>query len=230
MDELDLFCATSLYDFDMSLLDYYARQGHVFLTTKQVMAVTKKTYGQIRYAIFNYELDAFYIFGDYRITIQAVRDYFNKDQETYEAVYHSVMNTVELDGVYELALGSGVQQAYRSVIQHHYPISAIDDLLLKNKVYDYEAMKDGQTDARDFYDIPSLNIPDRMLIGDLSLLLNVPVIRLMAMFNASDPYQELTYPEIYDFLVEKEVVNANIPFSGFSSQSFIKDDGQPELF
>lgn len=215
---------------NLSLLDFYARQGLVFLTTKQVMTVMSKSYGQIRYAIMNYELDAFYIEGDYRITIQACKDYCNKLQEQYESIYHAVMGKLELDGVYELANGSNISRLVESVHQHGYPITAIDDLLKKTGKFDYDRMDQGETAKKDFYNIKSLAIPDCILLCDFANMLSVNVAKLFQFFETQDPYVELTYPEVFDFLVEHEVVNASVPFTTGCSQLIVSPARQLELF
>lgn len=229
MFEADLF-QLDLYDASNSLLDHYVQQGIVFLTTKQVMQILNKTYGQIRYAILNYELDAFYLFGDYRITASAIRDYQEKGQEEYERPYHSVMLRLELDGVYELANGSDLRPIKKSLDLQKMPYTVIDDLIHKSKHYHYDQEYEGYTEKNDFYDIPSLAIPDKILLGSLAELLNISAEKLKSYFGTSDNFHELSFTDVYDLLVESEVVNMNIPLKNEGSQKIFNMDGQLNLF
>lgn len=230
MPELDLFVTSANTSFCVALLDEYVRQGFVFLTPKQVMAVLDKTWGQVRYAIYNYALDCYLVCGEYRITVQALKDYINGVQEAYEKAYHDVMLQGELSGVYELVSEGRIPAVYRSVLQHGYPVSAIDDLLNKDHFYSYDNMEPGVTEVEDFYDVASLPIPGHMYVYELADMLQVDSSALCRDMDVASYTTLLDYPSINDYLVIKQFLNANIPVSLADSQNFVKDDGQLSLF
>lgn len=213
-----------------ALLDQCVQQGFVFLTPKQVMMILGKSWGQVRYAIYNYELDCYMTCGEYRITVQALEDYINGEQAAYEAAYHDVMLQVELSGVHSLAFEGRIKEAYRSLIQHGYPVSALDDLLLKTTQRSYDDMAPGTTEAMDFYGIDQLPIPDHMYLYELADMLQVSSSDLCEDMGVDDYAALLDYPTIYDYLVVEQFLNADIPVSVKVSQKVSKEDGQLFLF
>ena len=229
---LDLFFEENLFEcqYNLSLLDYYAQQGFMFLNTRQVQSVLNKTYGQIRYAIFNYELDAFLIAGDYRMTHQAVRDYIDSKQEEYESLYHYIMSRRELSGIYDAAMGYDLAKAVRAIKTKRYPITAIDSLLEKDKTFEYDNLPCGTTIIRDCYDVDSLNLPEEARIGDWATLLNVPVNKLMLDLKVTDSFYLIPFKTFKEYLVSSELVNLNIPIQEWGSQSEKSEVGQLELF
>ena len=229
---LDLFASENLFEskYNLSLLDYYARQGFIFLNTRQVQTVLNKTYGQIRYAIFSYELDAFLIAGDYRMTHQAVKDYIDAKQESYEALYHYVMSRRELSGVYDAAMGYDLSGALRAIRTKHYPITAIDGLLEKDRTYEYDDLPCGTTVVRDYYNIDYLGLPEEACIGDWAVLLNIPANKLMQDLKVVDPFYLISFKTFKEYLVKREFVNLNIPIQEGSSRFDKTDAEQLELF
>ena len=212
------------------LLDSYAQQGLVFLTPKQVMAALGKTWGQVSYAIRNYMMDCFIICGEYRITIQAVRDYIDNLQSSFEEAYHEAMNRRELTGVHALAFDGQIRPALDSLRSQGYPDSAIDDLLDKSVQQHYAQMPAGTTQVDDFYDIPSLPLYDEMYVFELADLFQVDADSLARDMHADGPRSIIEYPSIYDYLVIEEFLNANVPVKVAPSQKIVSEVGQLELF
>lgn len=227
-DDFNL-ASTGFNDPDLALLDYYAQQGFVFLTSTQARAVLKKTYGQLRYLTLNYALDAYAICGKYRYTIQALKDCIDNKQGLFEQAYHNAMLKRELSGIHALAFRGSITEALYSIQVHGYPVTAIDDLVAKTEKYYYDEMDEGSTELEDFYDIPSLPIPEKIYLGDLAAMFQVsPVDLAKEMQVSSDAL--LSYPEVYDYLVVKQLLNMNIPVLIDTSDKISKDDGQLFLF
>ena len=212
------------------LLDYYVQQGFVFLTPDQVMKVTGKTWGQIRYAIYNYDLDCYIPCGEYRITVQALKDYIDGVQDRYERPYHDAMLQRELSGIHALAFEGRITEAYGSLLSHGYPVSAMDDLMQKTRQSCYNDMPAGETEAEDFYDIPSLPIPDKAYLYELADMFQVSSRALCNEMGISDYTAQVDWPTVYDYLVIEQFLNRNIPVQVSRSQKIIKDDGQLMLF
>ena len=233
-DTLDLFIEEANHFVvghnNLSLLDYYARQGFLFLNTRQVQNVLNKTYGQIRYAIFSYELDAFLIDGDYRITHKAVMDYINAEQERYEETYHYIMSRRELSGVYAAAMGYNISSAVKALITKRYPITAIDGILEKDRTYGYDDLPQGETVVRDYYDIDSLGLPDEASVGDWARILNIAPQRLIRDLKPLKSVYLISFKTFKEYLVKREFVNMNIPIKEGDSQSDEEASMQLELF
>ena len=211
------------------LLDYYVQQGFVFLTPDQVMKVTGKTWGQIRYAIYNYDLDCYIPCGEYRITVQALKDYIAGAQDEIDQLSHNVMLQRELSGVHALVFEGKIREAYSSLLSHGYPASDIDGLLLKNTQWEYDSMPEGSTEAEDYYDVLSLGLED-MPLYDFASLLQVSTKKLQDEMDIRDYSTILTKNVLNDYLVIKQFLNANIPVRMPASQNISNDDGQLFLF
>lgn len=194
------------------------------------MAVLGKTWGQVRYAIFNYELDCYIICGEFRITVQALKDYIDGVQDRYERPYHDAMLQRELSGIHALAFEGRITEAYGSLLSHGYPVSAMDDLMQKTRQGCYNEMPAGETEAEDFYDIPSLPIPDKVYLYELADMFQVSSRALCNEMGISDYTAQVDWPTIYDYLVVEQFLNRNIPVQVSRSQKIIKDDGQLMLF
>lgn len=227
---LDLFgfeipTGTTNINNQLSLLDEYCQQGFIMLKTSQAMKILNLTYGQIRYAILNYELDAYLICNRFRITPAAIKSFLSKEQELFERQYHEEMLKHELSGVYNLAFKGNIPEALASLKRHSYPISSLDDLCAKNKQYKYDSMEAGTTEPYDFYDIESLGLPPQIDLYVLAAILQVQTADIAAELNVSSN-AILSYPEVYDYLMVKQLLNINIPISDSSSQKIIKESGQ----
>ena len=175
------------------------------------MAVLGKTWGQVRYAIFNYELDCYIICGEFRITVQALKDYIDGVQDRYERPYHDAMLQRELSGIHALAFEGRITEAYGSLLSHGYPVSAMDDLMQKTRQSCYNDMPAGETEAEDFYDIPSLPIPDKAYLYELADMFQVSSRALCYEMGISDYTAQVDWPTIYDYLVVEQFLNRNIP-------------------
>lgn len=211
------------------LLDYYVQQGFVFLTPDQVMKVTGKTWGQIRYAIYNYDLDCYIPCGEYRIAVQSLKDYIAGAQDEIDQLSHNVMLQRELSGVHDLVFEGRIQEAYSSLISHGYSASDIDELLHKDKQWIYDSMPEGSTKADDYYDVPALGL-DEMPLYDFATLLQVSTKKLQDEMDIRDYSTVLTKTVLNDYLVIKQFLNANIPVKMPTSQNLSNDDGQLFLF
>lgn len=211
------------------LLDYYVQQGFVFLTPDQVMKVTGKTWGQLRYAIYNYDLDCYIPCGEYRIAVQSLKDYIAGAQDEIDQLSHNVMLQRELSGVHDLVFEGRIQEAYSSLISHGYSASDIDELLRKDKQWIYDSMPEGSTKADDYYDVPALGLED-MPLYDFATLLQVSTKKLQDEMDIRDYSTVLTKNVVNDYLVIKQFLNANIPVKIPTSQNLSNDDGQLFLF
>ncbi len=210
------------YLFDMtidpkSLLADMSQRGFVFLTPKQVCSITDKTWGMIRYAALNYALDAYLIKGNFRFTISAVEDYLDNVEESFEKAYHDSISRREIYGAYALREGS-VEPLVTSLKSHGIPMTSIDDLMDIRLPEPYEMQPSGETELDDFYGIDSLDLPDELPVWHLADVLQIPEEVICEDMGVSKT-DVLEYMSVYDWLVSKQLVNANIGDKVALSQS-----------
>lgn len=219
-----------LFDIDMdpkSLLAGYSQRGFVFLTPKQVCEITGKTWGMIRYAAYNYALDAYTVEGNLRFTVGAVMDYLDGVQESFEENFRYTMSRLEVYGAYALRDGI-VQPVIASLKSHGHSLTAIDTLLDIEIPKRYADQPQGSTDQEDFYGIGLLDLPDRMAVWELAELMQLP-IDLVSRSMGCKASDIVDYPEVYDFLMSKQLVNVSIADKQASSQSSDSLSGQLTL-
>lgn len=211
------------YLFDMtidpkSLLADMSQRGFVFLTPKQVCSITDKTWGMIRYAALNYALDAYLIKGNFRFTISAVEDYLDNVEESFEKAYHDSISRREIYGTYALREGS-VAPLVTSLKSHGIPMTAIDELMDIKLPEPYDMQAPGKTELDDFYGIDFLDLPDEVPVWYLSDVLQMPAEIICEDIGVSKT-DVLEYMSVYDWLVSKQLVNANIGDKVALSQSY----------
>lgn len=219
-----------LFDIDYdpkSLLSDLRQRGFLFLTPKQVCSVTDKTWGMIRYAAYNYALDAYSIAGNLRFTVSAVEDYLDGVQESFESSYRESMSRREVYGAYALREGS-VAPVVASLKSHGIPLTAIDDLIDIELPEPYDKQDQGVTEQEDYYGIDSLDLPDELETWRLAEIMQLPVDVVCSDMGVSKS-DTVVYSRLYGWLVSKQLVNACIGFKNALSQSSDNLSGQQFL-
>ena len=123
-----------------------------------------------------------------------------------------------------------IQEIYRSLQQHSYPVSAIDDLLLKDNQRAYDELPEGSTEMEDYYDIDRLNLPNLMYLYECADLLQVESRALCHDMKCASYSTILDREVVTEYLISKQFLNANIPVQLANSQNISKDSGQLLLF
>lgn len=210
-----------------SLLAGYSQRGFMFLTPKQVCSICGKTWGMIRYAAYNYALDAYMVAGNLRFTINALEDYIDQVQDNFEKSYHDTMSRLEIYGAYALRSGI-VTPAITSLRSHGHPITAVDYLMDITVPERYDKQPAGSTELDDYYDISLLGLPDRLAVWELAELMQLPM-NIVSKDIGARVDDILEFTSVYDWLVSKQLVNANIGDKLYVSQSLDNMSGQLSL-
>ena len=210
-----------------SLLAGYSQRGFMFLTPKQVCSICGKTWGMIRYAAYNYALDAYQVAGNLRFTTNAVEDYIDNVQDRFEKAYHDTMSRLEIYGAYALRSGI-VTPDITSLRSHGHPITAVDYLMDIEVPESYDKQPQGSTELDDYYDISLLGLPDRLAVWELAELMQLPM-NIVSKDIGARVDDILEFTSVYDWLVSKQLVNANIGDKLYVSQSLDNMSGQLSL-
>ena len=98
-------------------------------------------------------------------------------------------------------------------------MTAIDDLMDIRLPEPYEMQPSGETELDDFYGVDSLDLPDELPVWHLADVLQMPAEVICEDIGASKT-DVLDYMSVYNWLVSKQLVNANIGDKVALSQSY----------
>lgn len=108
---------------------------------------------------------------------------------------------------------------------------AIVNAHAKSDIYVSESSSIYEEAPQDYYCLPDLYLPNVMSVYELSLILEVPYLALQQEMNVSG---QITWPEVLDFLIEREFVNlpvfARKEVTRIKTMGAAEDDQQLSLF
>ena len=209
MVQPDLFTYSSISTRELLLCK--AQEGLVFYGIAQVAKMTGKTPFEVRYAIIStYHLDALRLGEEYRIPytgILAYLDYLENKTGEY----------VELDGSKDCDPGRMALYRYLSRLPHgHAPAGSRPYDLMEGKT---------EPNPRDWYSLQDLPLPYSARPTIWAMILGVPTELVTS--SVGSKRCEIEWPEIYDWLVECEVVNLPVPLDQTVT---MKNETEPCLF
>lgn len=209
MNQPDLFsyCRISTRE----LLLGKAREGLLFYGITQVATITGKTPFEVRYAIIaTYHLDALRLGDEYRIPYTAILDYL-------DYLENKTGEYIELDGSKDCDPGRIALYRYLAMLPHrHAPEGCMP----------YDSMP-GKTESCpvDWYSLPQLPLPDSAPAYVWASILGVTADVVEKGVGISGL---IGWPDMFDWLVECEVVNLPIPMELVSNRK--EEKMPPGLF
>lgn len=209
MFQPDLFTYSSISTRELLLCR--AREGLLFYGIAQVAAMTGKTAFEVRYAIIStYHLDALRLGGEYRIPYTGILGYL-------DYLENKTGEYVELDGSKDCDPGRMALYRYLSRLPHgHAPAGSRPYDLMEGKT---------EPNPRDWYSLQDLPLPYSARPTIWAMILGVPTELVTS--SVGSKRCEIEWPEIYDWLVECEVVNLPVPLDQTVT---MKNETEPCLF
>lgn len=190
-----------------------AREGLIFYGIAQTAAITGKTPFEIRYAIIaTYHLDALRLGDEYRIPYTAILDYL-------DYLENKTGEFTEMDGSKDCDPGRIGLYRYLSQLPHgHAPSGRCPFDRMEGKT---------EQSPQDWYSLQSLPFPFSAKASVWAMILGVPTDLVKESVGTCS--EDISWPEIYDWLVESEVIN--LPVSSESGESKPKKEtAPPSLF
>lgn len=208
----------------------YEAGGRFFLKIAEVSFILNKTEYEIRYAIQLYRIDALLVADCYRIPTSAIRTFILDDfQEAYYA-FLNIMKNWELSGVYALNFEKRISPVMESLQQKSHKPETVLDLLNKDKKRNYYDL-DYCEDIDDWYDLPNLlKWPEKAMIGDWANILRISSEILAHDMEVIDIFKPIEWPDIYDYLIAREMINLPIPYKPERAKQMTQKYSQPSLF
>lgn len=197
----------------MDRLSQVEARGIQFITIAQAAAVLGFTDYEVRYVISLYRLDALLIAGSYRIPVTAMKTFLTTDEQEAYNVFYRAIKAVEIKGVYSLVKDGSLEEVKSSLEALSLPLDRIIDLTEKDTFYNYSEMPGNEDNPIDWYGLDKINWPSaEATISDYAAVLQVHPRHLAAEIGRSASDQ-IDWPEFYDFLIEREVINLPCPFN-----------------
>lgn len=226
MDDFLFSIPTSIED----RIQAYEDNGRYFLTLQESAKVLGLSVYEVRYAILNYRLDALLVTGEYRILTDWIRTYGKCRSDDYTS-YARALEEMEFSGVHALAFEGRITEAVRRVEELDKPYQVLSDLVRFDRQRHYDDMPSEEEAVLDWYGLSSLTFwpADIACIGDWASLLRVNAL-VLAREMSIDPSSQVEWPEMYDFLVEREVLNLPCPFTVWQNRREDEPSGQLTLF
>ena len=207
----------ALFDFGetsaIDRLQVYEKKSVTFLNVAQTAKVLGYTDFEVRYAISCYRLDALVVVGEYRIATPFIRRYLKHKDDLDLRSYYQIAEGQALDGIYALVFDGYPQPLLAALKRTGTPIEAIDELMHKTQLKQYDKMPAEEPNPIDWYalaDLPSSG--QSMTVSSLAAWLRVSAKQLS--WDLHIPIDTLLdWPEIVDLLTEREVVNLPCPYT-----------------
>ena len=126
-----------------------------------------------------------------------------------------------LSGVHALNFEGRIDEVLSSLRDKHVPAEAVVSLLEKGVQYHYDDMPGDEDDVSDWYEIEQLQLPYRAPLYEYADIIGVKPEHIASELDVA-LQSILVFPDVYDLLVEHEIVNLPIPFTVAYKQC--KDD------
>lgn len=226
--------ADDLFTFELGMEDMlhgHELAGRRLLSVTQAASCLGLTPFETRYAISRYRLDALLVTGEYRIATDWVRRFSTISKTEDFMDYDLVLSQMEIEGVHALMFDGRVRPLVESLRATGRSVSEIAGLVGHDRQFHYDGMPGDEEDPLDWYDLPSLGIwPETGDVRTWAQVLNLNADEL-AIEAGLCSGMDVGWPEIYDYLVSREVVNLPCPYVvSKPERRKEEDDGQLDLF
>lgn len=203
-----------LFDIKVSLavvLQRAARNGRLFYTIRQVSKMFGISGFRVYYLVYNYRLDAILVGGEYRIPYTAILGYLS-DRSMITRQYFDYLawtEAREIKGALPFILGLSTDLPR---LQEGMAIGKGLAHRMRNRVLpDTTSLAAEENDPADWYELADLGLPQRARVATWAGILQTTV---GALTSDSQWHEDslVEYPEMYDWMVDRQVVNLPVPY------------------
>jgi excisionase family DNA binding protein len=193
------------------VLQKAASNGRLFYTIRQVAKMLGISGFRVYYLVYNYRLDALMVGGEYRIPYTAILDYLSDrcmiTRQFFD--YLAWIETREISGALPFISG---ESSVLPRLPEGLLVSTGLARRIRNRILpDPESLATAEDNPIDWYDLADLGLPQCARVATWAGIMQTTV---GAIISDSDWYEDsrVDYPEMYDWMVEREVVNLPIPY------------------
>jgi hypothetical protein len=207
-----------------------ACNGRLFYSIRQASHLLGISGFRVYYLVYYYRLDALLIGGEYRIPYTAILDYLT-DQAPITCQYFNYLawtEAREVKGFFSFLQDN----TSLPVLPEGMPVTlALAERMLQRVLPDPMANDSTSCDPTDWYALSDLGMPLKGSVDDWAHILQSTPTALLADGEWNEE-SIIDYPEMLDWLVEREIVNLPIPYRFITPKNGpeLEESGQLELF
>lgn len=212
------------------VLQRAAQNGRLFYTIKQVSKMLGISGFRVYYLVYNYRLDALLIGGEYRIPYTAILDYLS-DHSMITRQYFNYLSWTEareVRGVLPFITG---ESSDLPRLQEGMAVGpALARRIMLRNLPNPSSLAVEEEAPIDWYGLSDLKLPQCASVSAWACLLETSVDVLIADGTWRDD-SLVEYPDMHDWLVDREVVNLPVPYRFVTpKKTDERDDCQLRLF
>lgn len=193
-----------------TMLQRAASNGRLFYTVRQTAEMLHLSGFRVYYLVYNYRLDALWIAGEYRIPFTAIIDYVADRSEISRQFFDYIAYTDNrtLSGVLPFHNECGPAPT------HPDGTPAGKHLMdaIRQRQWPERSLSREEADPIDWYCLTDLRAPYEAPVNVWAQFLSVTVEQLVSDSDWSSAEQIVEWPEMYDWMIEREVVNLPVPY------------------
>lgn len=215
-------------------LENKLEQGIFFYSINESKHLLNLTDAQVRYAIEHYRIDAVLIFNEYRIPYTALLRYQEGEFERLDREYFTLAHAAEFPGIYALNTQGDLTLVKKTIRDKGLEYHVIPDLFIDKEPVPYDSLPSKEENKEDLYDLQNIDFPYSAAAYEWANILKTRTQWIMNDFDVKAD-DLIDWPTMYDWLIEREVANLEIPYatevySGFINSSELSKQVQLSLF
>lgn len=207
--QLDLF-QTSRLSIAVAL-QRAASNGRLFYTIRQVANLLGVSGFRIYYLVYNYRLDALWVAGEYRIPFTAVIDYL-QDRAAITRQYFDYLiytDSKTITGVLPFLQDPNNQPL--PTLPEGMAVTPDTALAILGRQWPRKVQGSTELNPIDWYGLGDLRLPWMAPIAAWAAILEISTSALVSDSSWSEE-DLICWPDMYDWMIEREVVNQPIPY------------------
>ncbi len=207
--QLDLFQTTRVSI--AVALQRAASNGRLFYTIRQVANLLGISGFRVYYLVYNYRLDALWVAGEYRIPFTAIIDYL-QDRAVITRQYFDYLiytDSRTLKGVFAFVQDPDNQPL--PTLPEGLPVNPDTAMSILGRAWPQKTQGSTEPNPIDWYGLEDLRLPWKATVGDWAGILEISTAALLTDSSWSEE-EIVCWPEMYDWMIEREVVNQPIPY------------------
>ncbi len=194
-----------------AMLQRAASNGRLFYSVRQVANMLQLSGFRVYYLVYNYRLDALWVAGEYRIPFTAIIDYIADrsaiSRQFFDYIAFTESRTIRGALAYRMSSGSGAVPTYPD----GEPVGSHLREAILGRIWPSKKQSACESDPIDWYGLEDLRLPHRATTETWARLLALSEEQLLS-DSDWEQGQVITWPEMYDWMIDREVVNLPVPY------------------
>lgn len=207
--QLDLFQTTRVSI--AVALQRAASNGRLFYTIRQVANLLGISGFRVYYLVYNYRLDALWVAGEYRIPFTAIIDYLQDCAAITRQYFDYLIYTDSRTAKGVLSFVRDPDNQPLPTLPEGMQVTPDMALAILGRQWPQKAQGSTEMNPIDWYGLEDLRLPWKAAVSSWAAILEISATALLSDSSWSEE-EIICWPEMYDWMIEREVVNQPIPY------------------